>query len=141
MGLRQGLAMLQQEGLDAVHARHRRLAGAVHAAVQGWAEGGQLNFFCRDAGARSMAVTAVQTAEGVNPDDIRSVARERFQVAIAGGLGPLMGRVFRIGHLGDSNEAMILGALAGIEAALRSLQIVVGPGTQRAIERLAASAE
>lgn len=138
MGMRQGLLMLQQEGLDALFARHRRLAHAVHAAVQGWAEGGQLNFFCREVAARSVSVTAVRTAEGLNPEQIRTVARERFQVAMAGGLGPLAGKVFRIGHLGDLNEAMVLGALGGIEAALLHMKIDIGPGTRRAIEFLAA---
>ncbi|MEO7008864.1 MAG: aminotransferase, partial [Caldimonas sp.] len=57
---------------------------------------------------------------------LRSVARERFQVAIAGGLGPLHGRVFRIGHLGDMNEAMILGCLAGVEAAMQVQRIGYG---------------
>ena len=66
------------------------------------------------------------------------MARERFQVAIAGGLGPLAGRVFRIGHLGDMNAAMILGALGGVEAALHVQGIPIGAGgVQRAIEHLA----
>ena len=57
---------------------------------------------------------------------MRTVARERFQVAVAGGLGPLSGRVFRIGHLGDMNEAMILGCLAGVEAAMQVQGIACG---------------
>ena len=65
-----------------------------------------------------MSVTAIEVGAGIDPEALRAVARERFQVAIAGGLGPLHGRVFRIGHLGDMNEAMILGCLAGVEAAL-----------------------
>ncbi len=69
---------------------------------------------------------------------LRTVARERFQVAIAGGLGPLTGRAFRIGHLGDCNPAMILGAIAGVEAALRAQGIAVGNGgVQHAVGSLA----
>ena len=59
---------------------------------------------------------------------MRTVARERFQVAVAGGLGPLHGRVFRIGHLGDMNEAMLLGCLAGVQAAMRVQGIASGQG-------------
>ena len=74
----------------------------------------------------------------MNPDAIRTTARERFQVSIAGGLGPLAGRAFRIGHLGDMNPAMILGCLAGVQAALRTLGIAHGTrGIERAIDRLA----
>jgi alanine-glyoxylate transaminase/serine-glyoxylate transaminase/serine-pyruvate transaminase len=66
------------------------------------------------------------------------VARERFQVAIAGGLGPLSGRAFRIGHLGDCNPAMILGALGGVEAALLCLGVPIGEGgVSRAVRCLA----
>jgi alanine-glyoxylate transaminase/serine-glyoxylate transaminase/serine-pyruvate transaminase len=75
--------------------------------------------------ARSVSVTAIEVSSGIDPEALRSVARERFQVAIAGGLGPLHGRVFRIGHLGDMNEAMILGCLAGVEAAMQAQGIAL----------------
>jgi alanine-glyoxylate transaminase/serine-glyoxylate transaminase/serine-pyruvate transaminase len=128
MGLRAALGLIGDEGLEAVLARHRRLAGAVHAAVARWSEGGALRFFCTVPTARSVSVTAVAVAPGIDPEALRTVARERFQVAIAGGLGPLAGRVFRIGHLGDSNEPTILGALAGVEAALAVQGIPHGRG-------------
>ncbi|MEO7008360.1 MAG: aminotransferase class V-fold PLP-dependent enzyme, partial [Caldimonas sp.] len=108
-GLEAALGLIAAEGLAQVHARHARLAGAVHAAVTCWAESSALRFFTREPTARSVSVTAVEVSAGIDPEALRSVARERFQVAIAGGLGPLHGRVFRIGHLGDMNEAMILG--------------------------------
>ena len=73
----------------------------------------------------------------VDIETLREVARERFQVAMAGGLGPLNGRAFRIGHLGDCNPAMILGAIGGAEAALRTLGVPVGEGMQRAVKFLA----
>jgi alanine-glyoxylate transaminase/serine-glyoxylate transaminase/serine-pyruvate transaminase len=85
-----------------------------------------------------MSVTAVATFQGVDPEALRSVARERFQVALSGGLGPLAGRVFRIGHMGDINAAMVLGALGGVEAALRVQGIPIGQGgVQRAVQALA----
>ena len=139
-GLEAALGLIEREGLAEVHARHRRLAGAVHAAVGRWAEAGVLGFHCRVPTARSASVTAVEVApgRGIDPEQIRSVARERFQVAIAGGLGPLAGRVFRIGHLGDMNEATILGALAGVEAALATLDVPYGRGAlEAAIAHLA----
>jgi alanine-glyoxylate transaminase/serine-glyoxylate transaminase/serine-pyruvate transaminase len=134
------IGLLEAEGLDAVFERHRLLAGAVQAAVEGWSEGGALRFFCKAPAARSVSVTTVETAPGVDADAIRTAARERFQVAIAGGLGPLTGRAFRIGHLGDLSVPMVLGAIAGVEAALVSLGVPVGGGgTRRAIEFVAAS--
>jgi alanine-glyoxylate transaminase/serine-glyoxylate transaminase/serine-pyruvate transaminase len=78
--------------------------------------------------ARSVSITAVTVAPGIDVEALRSVAREQFQVAFAGGLGPLAGRLFRIGHLGDMNPAMILGCLGGIEAALTVQRIPYGPG-------------
>jgi len=117
-GLEAALELIAAEGLAAVQARHARLAQAVHAAVEHWGEAGALRLFTRVPAARSVSVTAIEVAAGIDPEALRAVARERFHVGIAGGLGPLHGRVFRIGHLGDLNEAMILGALAGVEAAL-----------------------
>jgi len=137
-GLQASLQLIFAEGLDAVFARHRLLAGAVHAAVQGWSEGGALGFFCQEPARRSHSVTAVAVRPGVDPEALRSVARERFQVALSGGLGPLAGRVFRIGHMGDINAAMVLGALGGVESALRTQGIPIGQGgVQRAVEFLA----
>jgi alanine-glyoxylate transaminase/serine-glyoxylate transaminase/serine-pyruvate transaminase len=137
-GMQAALQLIFAEGLDAVFARHRHLAGAVHAAVQGWSEGRALDFFCQEPARRSCSVTAVAVRQGVDPEALRSVARERFQVALSGGLGPLAGRVFRIGHMGDINAAMLLGALGGVEAALRAQGIPIGQGgVQRAVEFLA----
>ncbi|HET7525209.1 MAG TPA: aminotransferase class V-fold PLP-dependent enzyme [Burkholderiaceae bacterium] len=138
-GLEAALELIFGEGLEAVWARHARLAGAVHAAVEGWRTGGRMDFFAQDPASRSVSVTTIAVQPGIDIDALRGVARERFQVAIAGGLGPMTGRAFRIGHLGDSNPAVILGAIAGVEAALRSLGIAVGEGgVQRAVQFLAA---
>jgi alanine-glyoxylate transaminase / serine-glyoxylate transaminase / serine-pyruvate transaminase len=139
MGLEAALGLIFSEGLQDVWQRHQWIAGAVHAAVEGWREGGALEFFARDPACRSHSVTTISVADGVDIEALRDVARERFQVALAGGLGPLTGRAFRIGHLGDSNPAMILGALAGVEAALVTLGIPVGDGgTRRAVLHLSA---
>jgi alanine-glyoxylate transaminase/serine-glyoxylate transaminase/serine-pyruvate transaminase len=139
-GLEAALSLIFSEGLDAVWSRHARLAGAVHAAVAGWREGGALDFFAREPASRSVSVTTITVQANVDVEVLRAAARERFQVAIAGGLGPMTGRAFRIGHLGDCNPAMILGAIAGVEAALRSLGIAVGEGgTRRAVQHLASA--
>lgn len=138
MGMEAGLKLLFAEGIEQVHERHRRLSSAVHAAVSAWSEEGALDFFCKVPAARSVSVTAVAVREGIDPEALRVMARERFQVSIAGGLGPLAGRVFRIGHLGDLNAPMILGALAGVEAALLASGIPIGrDGLRRAIDVLA----
>jgi alanine-glyoxylate transaminase/serine-glyoxylate transaminase/serine-pyruvate transaminase len=137
-GLEAALGLIAAEGLANVHARHARLAKAVHAAVSCWGEGGALRLFTKTAAARSVSVTAIEVSAGIDPEALRTVARERFQVAIAGGLGPLYGRVFRIGHLGDMNEAMILGCLAGVEAAMQVQHIAYGRhGVEAAIASLA----
>ncbi|MBX3644766.1 MAG: aminotransferase class V-fold PLP-dependent enzyme [Rubrivivax sp.] len=137
-GMQAALQLIFHEGLDAVFARHRQVAGAVHAAVQGWSEGGALGFFCQVPACRSHSVTAVAVRGGVDPEALRTMARERFQVSLSGGLGPLAGRVFRIGHMGDINATMVLGALAGVEAALRLQGIPIGQGgVPRALEFLA----
>lgn len=125
-GLAAALGLLFQEGLDQVFERHRQLAQAVHAAVEGWSSAGALDFFARDPAARSVSVTTVLVPSGTDVDALRTVARERFQVAFAGALGPLSGRAFRIGHLGDQNPASMMGCLAGIEAALLVQGIPIG---------------
>lgn len=138
MGLETALGLIFQEGIDRVFARHRLIADAVHACVLGWSEAGAVNLFAQVPEARSVSVTSVQMVTGIDPEPMRTVARERFQVAVAGGLGPLAGRVFRIGHLGDMNPAMILGCLAGVEAAFTVEGIAHGRGIERAIRALAA---
>lgn len=139
MGMEAALRLIFQEGLDNVFARHRILADAVHAAVACWSSAGAVGFFGQVPAARSVSVTTVRIADGIDPEALRTVARERFQIAIAGGLGPLSGRAFRIGHLGDTNAATILGALAGIEAAMSVQKIPYGRGgLEAAVARLAA---
>ena len=125
-GVEAALELIEREGLEAIHARHALLARAVHAAVECWAAGGGLRLHCRVPEARSVSVTTIEVDDGIDVEALRTVARERFQVAFAGGLGPFAGRAFRIGHLGDLNAAMVLGCLAGVESALFSQGIAFG---------------
>ena len=136
-GLETALALIEAEGLPNVFARHLRLAAAVHAAVEAWGTAGVLKLHSRVPAARSVSVTPIEVTAGHDPDLLRTVARERFQVSVAGGLGPLAGRAFRIGHLGDVNEAMLLGCLAGVQAAMQVLAIPHGrDGVAAAVDSL-----
>ena len=119
-GLRESLRLMEQEeGLENVFARHTRLANAVRAAVQHWSGNNGPQLFCTNPARLSDSVTAVLMPEGYDADALRKVAMQRFNVSLGGGLGPLGGKVFRIGHLGDLNEAMILGTLATVELSMK----------------------
>ena len=114
-GLREALVMLvEEEGLEAVFARHARLAEGARRAAEAWG----LELQCRDPAARSNSLTAVRTPEGSSADALRATVLQRFDVSLGNGLGRIADRVFRIGHLGACNEAMLLGALAAIEMGL-----------------------
>ncbi len=125
-GIEAALGLIEREGLEAVFTRHALLARAVQTAVERWAAEGALALHCRVPGARSTSVTTIEVREGIDVEALRGLARERFQVAFAGGLGPFQGRAFRIGHLGDVNAPMILGCLAGVESALLAQGIPFG---------------
>jgi alanine-glyoxylate transaminase/serine-glyoxylate transaminase/serine-pyruvate transaminase len=86
-----------------------------------------------------VSVTTISMPPGFDIDTLRGIARNHFQVSIAGALGPLTGKGFRIGHLGDQNPAQILGALGGVQAALRVLGVPHGDGMRPAVDCLAAS--
>ena len=134
-GLEEALGLLDAEGLDAVFARHARLAGAVRAAVRHWGGGARnelticggtfsgsveaVELLCADPARYSDTVTAVLTPSGFDANELRRVALEKFNLSLGQGLGPLAGKAFRIGHLGDLNEPMVLGAIATIELAMR----------------------
>jgi len=140
-GLREALDMIAEEGLDNVIRRHARLAGAVRAAVARWAEAEALAFQAVNPEERANAVTAIRTVPGLDPDAVRHRCRDRYNVVLGGGLGDLEGVVFRIGHLGDLNEPMILGALASVELALQETGIPHRPGgVEAAIGHLARDA-
>ena len=124
-GLREALNMLAEEGLENVFARHTRLAGAVRAAVGRWCDSGPLEFNARDPACRADALTVILAPDAFDMEDVRTIARDRFRVALGGGMGR---NVLRIGHLGDLNEPMILGAIAGLQAALKVAKVPVGDG-------------
>ena len=131
-GLREALDMVKEQGLPAIIRRHARLAGAVHRAIEAWSEAGALSFNALAPAHRSVTVTAVRTREGIDANAIRTHARETLGVSIAGGLGALQGHAFRIGHLGDINEPMLLGCLASLELAFIELGVPHGTGGMRA---------
>jgi alanine-glyoxylate transaminase/serine-glyoxylate transaminase/serine-pyruvate transaminase len=113
-GLEAAIDMLNEEGLDNVFARHERLAEATRRAVNAWG----LEILCAKPADYSPAVTAVLMPEGFNADQFRKLVLERFDMSLGTGLGKVAGKVFRIGHLGDTNELTIVGALSGVEMGL-----------------------
>jgi alanine-glyoxylate transaminase/serine-glyoxylate transaminase/serine-pyruvate transaminase len=123
-GLHESLRLIEgEEGLANVVARHTRLARAVRAAVQHWSGNAGPTLFCQNPERFSDSVTAILMPEGFNADQLRTLCLSRFNVSLGGGLGPLNGRVFRIGHLGDLNEPMVLGTLATVELAMQVLGV------------------
>jgi alanine-glyoxylate transaminase/serine-glyoxylate transaminase/serine-pyruvate transaminase len=123
-GLQESLNMLLDEGLDAVAARHRRLAQGVRAAVSAWG----LSLCAQHPETYSDTVSAVMLPGGEAPK-VMDIAFRRYQLSLGAGLGEVAGKLFRIGHLGDLNELMILGALSGVEMALRDAGVPVKPGS------------
>jgi alanine-glyoxylate transaminase/serine-glyoxylate transaminase/serine-pyruvate transaminase len=113
-GLAEAIDMLNEEGLARVFARHDRLAEGVRRAVNAWG----LEVLCRDPKYYSSTLTAVLMPEGHNADALRAAALDRFDVSLGTGLSKVAGKVFRIGHLGDTNDLTIIAALAGVEMAL-----------------------
>jgi alanine-glyoxylate transaminase/serine-glyoxylate transaminase/serine-pyruvate transaminase len=114
-GLHEATLMLLEEGLPNVFARHARHAEAPRRAVRAWG----LEVLCQDPREYSGSLTAALMPEGSDPDALRAVILERFDMSLGAGLGKLKGRVFRIGHLGDFNDLMLAGTLAGVEMGLR----------------------
>lgn len=133
-GLRASIDMLLEEGMENVWARHRRYADAVRAAVESWG----LNTCAADPKWHSDTVTAIVTPEGVDANAVITAAYENYQLSLGLGLNKVAGRVFRIGHLGDLNELMILSAISGAEMAMRDvgMDITSGAGVGAAQEKL-----
>jgi alanine-glyoxylate transaminase/serine-glyoxylate transaminase/serine-pyruvate transaminase len=138
-GLQESLKMIEEETLEGVFARHARLAEATRAAVRAWGKDGKgPSLFGQTEERLSNSVTTVMMPEGHTSDAMRKIALERFNLSLGGGLGPLTGKVFRIGHLGDLNEPMLLGCLATTELAMKTAGVPFAPGIDAAIESLAA---
>lgn len=113
-GLKEALAMLQEEGLDQVFSRHKRLASACRAAVRAWG----LEVLCENPAEQSPVLTGVLMPPSHDADRFRKIALEKFNISLGSGLGKVAGKVFRIGHLGECNELALLGALSGVEMGL-----------------------
>ena len=114
-GLHEAIAMLQEEGLDNVFARHARHGEATRRAVRAWG----LELLCLDPREHSDVLTAILLPAGQDADALRKIILENFNMSLGQGLGKIAGKVFRIGHLGDFNDLTLLGALAGVEMGLQ----------------------
>jgi alanine-glyoxylate transaminase/serine-glyoxylate transaminase/serine-pyruvate transaminase len=113
-GLAEAIDMLHEEGLSHVFARHDRHAEGVRRAVKAWG----LEVWCKDPKYYSSSLTAVLMPQGHNADALRKTALEHFDVSLGTGLSKLAGKVFRIGHLGDTNDLTMIATLAGVEMGL-----------------------
>jgi alanine-glyoxylate transaminase / serine-glyoxylate transaminase / serine-pyruvate transaminase len=132
-GLAVALDMLHEEGLDNVFARHDRLAEATRRAVHAWG----LEIICRDPKYYSPTITAVLMPAGHDGDAFRALALERFNISYGASFGPFAGKMFRIGHLGDVNDAMMIGGLGVTEMALALAGVPFKKGgTQAAMDYL-----
>jgi len=125
-GLREALAMLAEEGLENVFRRHTYLACGVRAAVY---EGWRLKLCAVAPKWHSDTVSAIMVPEGINGADVIARAFQRYNLALGAGLSKVAGKLFRIGHLGDLNELMILGAIAGAEMAMLDVGVKIEPGS------------
>ncbi len=136
-GLREAIAMLLEEGLDNVFVRHARHAEATRRAVRGWG----LEVLAKNPAEYSGSLTAVLMPDGHDADTLREVILDAFDMSLGQGLGKLKGRIFRIGHLGDFNDLMLMGTLAGVEMGLGLGKVPHRKGgVQAAMDCLAAGA-
>ena len=125
-GLKESLAMLAEEGLENVFHRHSYLAGGARAAVlEGW----KLKLCATEPKWYSDTVSAIMVPEGINGAEIIARAFKRYNLALGAGLSKVAGKLFRIGHLGDLNELMLLGGIAGAEMAMLDVGMKLEPGS------------
>lgn len=130
-GLREAITMLLEEGLDAVFARHARHAAATRRAVEAWG----LQVWCANPEEYSASLTAVQMPDGHDADALRRIILEHFDMSLGMGLGKLIGKVFRIGHLGSFNDLTLSGTLCGVEMGLALAGVPHRPGGVQAAQR------
>ncbi len=132
-GLDEAISMLHEEGLEHVFARHARLGEAARRAVRAWG----LEVLCADPAHYSGSLTAVLMPDGHDADEFRKVVLDNFNMSLGNGLAKLAGRVFRIGHLGNFNDLMLIGTLAGVEMGLEIAGVPYkAGGTQAAMDFL-----
>jgi alanine-glyoxylate transaminase/serine-glyoxylate transaminase/serine-pyruvate transaminase len=125
-GLKEALAMLDEEGLPNVFVRHARHAAATRAAVEAWGTWGAVELQCQAPADYSSSLTAVRLGGGFSADALRALILRRFNMSLGNGLGILKDRVFRIGHLGDLNDLSLVGALSGVEMGLKLAHVPCG---------------
>jgi len=118
-GLDEALNILAEEGLENVFKRHAKLAEAARIAVKAWG----LEILAKNSEEYSNTITAVLLPEGHDADNLRKIILDDYNMSLGMGLNKIKGKVFRIGHLGDFNELMLLGALAGVEMGLKKSKI------------------
>jgi alanine-glyoxylate transaminase/serine-glyoxylate transaminase/serine-pyruvate transaminase len=136
-GLREALAMFDEEGLPAVFSRHARHAEATRRAVRGWG----LEILCQNPDDYSSTLTAVMVPEGHDADQVRKLILERYNMSLGAGLGRLANRVFRIGHLGDLGDLSLAGALCGVEMGLARAGVpITRDGVSAALDYLGSAA-
>ena len=123
-GLDEALNILLEEGLENVFKRHNKLAEASRRAVRAWG----LEILCKNKEEYSSSLTAALVPEGCDADDLRKIILDNYDMSLGTGLTKLKGKIFRIGHLGDFNELMLAGTLAGIEMGLKKSKIPFKPG-------------
>ncbi len=114
-GLNESIDMLQEEGLDNVFERHKRLADATRLTVEAWG----LEILAKNPIERSDSITAIMVPDGHDSDNLRKIIYDNYNMSLGTGLNKVKSKVFRIGHLGDLNELSLMGALAGIEMGLK----------------------
>ena len=136
-GLSEALDMILGQGMDVVFARHQRWAAGVRAAVNAWG----LPIQCADAAVYSPVLTGVIMPEGVDADAVRKLIYDRFDLSLGQGLGKLRGRMFRLGHLGDSNDLTLVAMVAGVEMGLKLAGVkLAGSGVEAIMGHFAADA-
>jgi alanine-glyoxylate transaminase/serine-glyoxylate transaminase/serine-pyruvate transaminase len=135
--LAEAIDMLHEEGLENVFARHDRHAEATRRAARTWG----LEILCREPRHYSSSLTALMMPAGHDADAFRKTALEHFDISLGTGLSKVAGKVFRIGHLGDTNDLTIIGALGGVEMGLSVAGVPHKKGgVQAAMEYLTAQA-
>ncbi len=133
-GLREALDMMMEEGLDNIYSRHKFLAESVQKATSAWG----LKLCAKDPSLYSNTVTAIMVPEGIDSTDVVKTAYNKYNTSFGGGLNKVAGKLFRIGHLGDLNSTMILGAISTAELAMYDVGIKfeLGSGVAAAIKHL-----
>jgi alanine-glyoxylate transaminase/serine-glyoxylate transaminase/serine-pyruvate transaminase len=135
-GLVESIDMLHEEGLENVFSRHSRHAAATRSAVRAWG----LEVLCSEQGAESGVLTAVMLPKGHSADAFREKALTKFGISLGNGLSKVSDKVFRIGHLGDFNDLMLMATLSGVELGLESADVPYNRGgVQVALEQLKTS--